>query len=91
MKILNKAQVEALFQREAALIGMEDAVLSNRAAELFGKDAVNHACSIGTGGTGRNWNVYGVRNYNIKYLTLNGFYAAATFYNIQQLREAEQE
>ena len=88
MKILNKAQVEALFQREAALIGMEDAVPSNRAAELFGKDAVNHACSIGTGS---NWNVYGVRNYNIKYLTLNGFYAAATFYNIQQLREAEQE
>ena len=68
MKILNKAQVEALFQREAVLIGRADAVPSNRAAELFGKDAVKHACSI----------------------TLNGFYAAATFYNIQQLREAEQ-
>ena len=88
MKILNKAQVEALFQREAVLIGRADAVPSNRAAELFGKDAVKHACSIGTGS---NWNVYGVGNYGIEYITLNGFYAAATFYNIQQLREAEQE
>ena len=88
MKILNKAQVEALFQREAVLIGMEDVVPINRAAELFGKDAVNHAFSVGTGS---NWNIYGVGNYGIKYLTLDGFYAAATFYNIQQLREAEQE
>ena len=49
---------------------------------------MNHACSVGTGS---NWNIYGVGNYGIKYLTLDGFYAAATFYNIQQLREAEQE
>ncbi len=88
MKILSKAQVEVLFQREAVLIGMGDVVPINRAAELFGKDAVNHACSVGAGG---NWNIYSVSNCNIKYLTLDGFYAAATFYNIQQLREAEQE
>ena len=62
MKILNKAQVEALFQREAVLIGRADVVPSNRATELFGKDAVKHARAIGTGS---NWNIYGVGDYGV--------------------------
>lgn len=39
MKILNKNQVDALFQREAVLIGTEDCVLAFRAEALFGKGA----------------------------------------------------
>lgn len=39
MNILNKNQVDALFQCEAVLIGTEDCVLAFRAEALFGKGA----------------------------------------------------
>lgn len=39
MNILNKNQVDALFQCEAVLIGTEDCVLAFRAETLFGEGA----------------------------------------------------
>jgi len=83
MGILNKAQVKALFQREAVLIGTKDAVPTLRAAALFGEDAVEHAECLG----GKYSNGYGVGGYTLMYLTFLGFQAAATFCNVQQLRE----
>lgn len=84
MKTLNKAQVEAMFQREAVLIEAEDVVPAFRVKALFGKDAVEHACVLGSG---KSWNCYGTGDYNLEYLTLRGFQAAASFYNVQQLRQ----
>ena len=53
MAILNKAQVDALFRREAVLIGTEDAVPFFRVKALFGKAAVEHARGFGAG---ESWN-----------------------------------
>jgi hypothetical protein len=38
------------------------------------------------------WNAYGIGDFTLFYLTHKGFQAAASFYNVQQLREeAEKE
>ena len=84
MKVLNKAQVDALFQREAVLIGTKDVVPAFRAAALFGEGAVKHASSFPVG---RYLNGYGAGGYTLLYLTYLGFQAAASFYNVQQLRD----
>lgn len=88
MGILNKAQVDALFHREAVLIGTEDVVPAFRAAALFGESAAKHAQSLPAG---RYSNGYGVRDYTLMYLTYRGFQAAASYYNVQQLREEAKE
>lgn len=88
MGILNKAQVDALFQREAVLIGTEDVVPAFRAAVLFGESAAKHAQSLPVG---RYSNGYGVGDFTLMYLTLRGFQAAASFYNVQQFRKEAQE
>lgn len=84
MGILNKAQVDALFQREAVLFGSQDGVPIFRVAALFGEGAVKHAQTL-SGGC--NYNGYGVGDYTLTYLTIQGFRAAASFSNVQQLRE----
>ena len=81
MKIFNKAMVDALFQREAVLLGHEDCVPEHRAAILFGDAAVKHAKSL------RHWNGYGIGDFTLGYLTYKGFLAAASFYNVHQLRK----
>ncbi len=86
MKTLNKAQVEAMFQREAVLFGTEDGVPAFRVKALLGTDAVERAC---VSGAGDRWNRYGMGGYTIEYLTLLGFQVAASFYNVQQLRQEE--
>lgn len=83
MEILNKAQVDALFEREAVLFGTEDGAPRFRAVAMFGAGAVEHAENLGYS------NGYGVRDYNLIYLTYRGFLAAASYYNVQQLRDVE--
>lgn len=84
MGILNKAQVEELFRREAVMLGSEDRVPEYRVTALFGKYAVKHAKTL------KLWNSYGTGDFSLGYLTYKGFQAAASFYNVQQLRkEAE--
>ena len=84
MKIMNKAMVDELFQREAVLICSNDCVPEYRAAALFGKDAVEHAKTL------KLWNGYGIGEFTLGYLTYLGFQAAASYHNVKQLRkEAE--
>lgn len=85
--VLTKMQADALFRREAVLIGTEDVVPIFRVAALFGEDAVNHAQDLSAG---RYSSGYGVGDYTLMYLTFRGFQAAASFYNVQQLRGEEQ-
>lgn len=89
MKELNKAQVAALFEREAVLMGTEDRVSEHRAAALFGKDAVEHAKRMDRAAPARYTNGYGVGDYTMCALTFLGFQAAASFYNVQVLRAEE--
>lgn len=83
MASLNKKQVQLLFDREAVLLGTTDGVPLNRAVALFGEDAVNHAQHFEAGVY---TNGYGVGDYTLPYLTIQGFQAAASFYNVQQVR-----
>ena len=89
MKELNKAQVAALFEREAVLMGSEDMVPEHRAAALFGNDAVKHAQSMDRTAPGRYANGYGVGGSTMFALTFRGFQAAASFHNVQVLRREE--
>lgn len=84
MTTLNKDQVDALFRREAVLIGTEDQVPEPRVSALFGADAAEFAK---TTKDRQYYNGFGVGNCTIMYITYRGFLAAATYYNAQQLRE----
>lgn len=90
MKELNKAQVAALFAQEAVLMGSEDMVPEYRAAALFGKDAVEHAKKMDRSAPARYSNGYGVGDYTIFALTYRGFQAAASFHNVQLMRQEAQ-
>ena len=87
MRELNKAQVAALFEREAVLLGTEGRVPGARAAALFGQASVDHARCLDKNDPGRYCNGYGVGDYTMIYLTLRGFQAAASFHNVQVLKE----
>lgn len=87
MKELNKAQVTALFEREAVLIGESDCIPEHRAVALFGKKAVKHAQDMNGSKRGLYVNGYGIGDYTMNYLTFRGFQAAASFHNIEVLRE----
>lgn len=80
MKILNKEQIDELFQREAVLVGSVDVVPEFRVEALFGVDAVDYAVGKGYG------NGYGVGDYTLGYISYQGFLAAASYSNVQQLR-----
>ena len=84
---LNKEQVKGLFEQEAVLMGTENCVPAFRAAALFGRDAVEHARRMGTSRPGSFFNGYGVGDYTMGALTLRGFQAAASFYNVHLLRK----
>lgn len=84
---LNKEQVKGLFEQEAVLMGTEVQVPYFRVAALFGEDAVEHARRMGTSRPGFFFNGYGVGDYTMEALTLRGFQAAASFYNVQLLRK----
>ena len=85
MNILNKAKVDALYQRETVLLGTRDAVPAYRVAALFGQDAADFARRVGE--PGQNANGYGVGDYTLWYFTYCGFLTAASFCNVRQLRE----
>ena len=84
MDKLNKAQAEALFAEKAILIGTRDAIPEETVVELFGEAAVAHAHTL----DGQNWklcSLYGIGEYQQRYLTLNGFLTACTYNNVHAL------
>jgi len=86
MTIMNKAQADEVFEREAILLGSSDQVPDFRAAALFGQDAVDHAHRIQSACGG-----YGIGDFTLCALTRTGFRAAASFYNVKQLRKEAEE
>ena len=87
MNLLNKAQVDELFRREAVFLGSGDNVPESRVAELFGADAVNFA-KRGKATIGENFNGYGIGDFTLQYLTYKGFQAAASYSNVKQMQRA---
>lgn len=87
MGVMNSAEVKALFEREAILLGNDDLIPAFRVAELFGKESLKHVRSLAANERGGTYfNGYGVGDYTLEALTYRGFQAAASFSNVQQLR-----
>ena len=85
--LIEEAQVAALFELEAILIGTENCVPESRAVVLFGKEAVEYVRKLSPGSY---WNVYTAGGCAVEYLTFRGFQAAASFHNVQLMsREAQ--
>ena len=81
--MLNKAQVNTLFSREAILLGSKDGVPMERVQELFGQEAVDKVSRFGTCGV--HFNVFGYGAYSqVTYFYLLGFQYAATYANISE-------
>jgi len=80
MDILNKAQADALFQREAVLMDTQDLIPDDRVMELFGERAVEFAHRMGGGGG------YGIGDYTAFGLTYKGFQAAVSYHNVERIR-----
>lgn len=82
-KHLTKAQVQELFDKESMLIGKSDGVPLCRAEQLFGRQACNYAFV-----TVREGNAFGVGDYDLPYLGIKGFQAAASYHNVEMIRDA---
>ena len=81
--MLNSQQVKDLFDKESILISRENAVPLYRVRELFGDRAVCFARNV----SGSGFSLYGIGDFQLPYATLAGFQAAATFQNIDEIRE----
>lgn len=81
----NISEAKRLFEREAVLFGARDGVPEYRAVQLLGADAVEFAKRL----PGGNYNGYGIGDYTAYYLTESGFYAAVTYVNVKEVKQAE--
>lgn len=83
----NLSEIKKLFEREAVLFGARDGVPEYRAVQLLGADAVEFAKRL----PGGNSNGYGIGDYTAYYLTESGFYAAATYRNVKEIKQEEHQ
>lgn len=85
MQPMNLKQATELFDREAILIGSDNAIPLNRVAEILSDKAADFARRLSKG-----WNVYSIgNNINLSYLYLSGFYVAVTYANIEAIKNSE--
>lgn len=82
-KALTQAEVQALFETEAILLGAGDGVPLYRVIELFGERAASFAYNA----HGAASNGFGIGDYNLPYLTRIGFKRAAAYHNVEELRK----
>lgn len=80
----NKAQ--HLFAENSALFGRIDGIPEKIAEAILGTDAVNYVTSA-KGGAGVLFNGYGIGDYTVKFLTEQGFYMGASYYNTDLTRK----
>ncbi len=90
-KILKREDADKLFHREAMLFELDDGVLASKAEELFGEDAVTFVRKLSRGGAYMNQAFPPACNHCIEYLTLNGFRHAASYRNLELLRDGAKE
>lgn len=82
-QILNKSDVEQLFNKESIFIGNDNVIPVKTAERLFGKDAT----SYGFDKPGEDFNVYTIKGNVCEYLYYRGFKKAATYHNISNILE----
>lgn len=84
---ISKAKAAQLFAENAVLFGQADGVPEQAATELFGFAAVDFAKRQQNAGL--TFNGYGIGDYTAWYLTEYGFYIAATYRNVERIREGD--
>lgn len=89
--MLNLEQVKMLFAKEAVVLSGNDGVPMCRATELFGEKAAQFAAELNSVINGRPHIIYsswfGVGDYQIQYLTYQGFLQAATYANVLEIKK----
>lgn len=85
-KAISKAKATQFFTEKAVLFGRVDGVPMQAATELFGSAAVDFAKRQNKA-DGLTFNGYGNGDYTAWYLTEYGFYIAATYHNVECIRE----
>lgn len=89
---MNKEEVATLFANEAVLFGRVDGIPINRAAQIFGTDAIQFAQRMENREKGTSiTNGYGIGGYTAFYLTISGAQIAATFNNVSLIKQQEEE
>ena len=86
-RTLRKAAVDVLFRQEAVLIGDMDIVPEHRVAYLFGEDAVGYVRRIESAGECKYMRGYHFGDFTLLTVTFEGFQAAASYHNAQQIRK----
>lgn len=81
------AKAAQLFAENAVLFECVDGVPEKAAKELFGSAAVDFARR--NGNAGRTYSGYGIGDYTAWYLTEYGFYIAATYRNVELIRNGD--
>lgn len=95
--MLNKTRVIELFERYAVLFGDTDGVPEYQAVNLFGEEAVVFAkrYSNAVAFAKRNFDGccsgFGIGDFTAEYLTFKGFRIAATYVNVAEIRQAQEE
>lgn len=93
--MLNSQQVRLLFENEAVILGNYDGVPLYRATELFGVEAAKFAAKMKHIDMGHRRVYYngsfGIGDYQCDYLTMDGFLAAATYANVQEIKAKEEQ
>lgn len=84
--MLNSNQVKELFEQEAVLIGGRDGVPLYRVRELFGDRAAGFAAG-GDSNYGGDHSLFGVGDFQLPYVTYTGFQRAASFANVENIRD----
>ena len=87
--MMNKAQAEELFRNNAVLFGDHDGIPMPKAVELLGDKAVQFIAQMERNGThpGCYRKGYGNGEYTAMYLSSEGFFAAVTWNNINELQQ----
>lgn len=85
MSLYKKEDIRRIFDKEKILVGSNDVFPEYRAIEIFGENAVDFSKRLGVRGS--NGSLYGIGDYQFKYLTLAGVEVAATYKNICNIRQ----
>lgn len=82
---LSKKEASKLFEENAVLFGRRDGVPEDIAVSLFGSAAVAFA-ERQKDAAGLVFNGYGIGDYTAMYLTEYGFHIAATYCNVERIK-----
>ena len=82
---MNKAEAMKLFEEKACLVGERDVIPKREAKKITGSKAIDFAGGQKIGCV----SLYGIGDYQMSYLTKEGFFLAVTYMNVANEREME--